>query len=109
MDTAFLLSDLSKLFGVGGFFFATTLGVFELGLAAWCERVERAGVWGELRRSELSSRARDGRPRLGCGGGELEATASMASDSEWRDLDLLGLSSEDEISLHWTMSEEADG
>ena len=84
---------------------ATTLGVFKLGLAAWCERVERAGVWGELRRSELSSRARDGRPLLVWGGGELEATASMGSEVR----DLLGLSSEDEISLHWTMSGEAEG
>ena len=52
-DTAFLFPDLSRLFGVGGFFLATTLGVFT-------ERVERAGVWGELSLSELSSRDKDG-------------------------------------------------
>lgn len=46
--------------------------------------------------------------------GEVEATDSVsdegrASDSELIDLDLLGLSSEDEISLHWTWSEEVEG
>jgi len=46
--------------------------------------------------------------------GEVEATVSVsdegrASDSELIDLDLLGLSSEDEISLHWTWSEEVEG
>ena len=46
--------------------------------------------------------------------GEVEATDSVsdegrASESELIDLDLLGLSSEDEISLHWTWSEEVEG
>ena len=61
---------------------ATTRGGLELELEERWARVEaRVGVRGEDSCSELSSRARDGRPLAGCGGreaGEVEATGSCA-------------------------------